>query len=76
MSLEQRKIDYILARYPEVQHKRTHFGIIRNEMVEHFGSGCSYDEYIGLVTQDISVTVNAAIEDNPRYEVSGDRYIV
>lgn len=46
MSLEQRKIDYILARYPEVQHKRTHFGIIRNEMVEHFGSGCSYDEYI------------------------------
>lgn len=76
MSLEQRKIDYILARYPEVQHKRTHFWIIRNEMVEHFGSGCSYDEYIWLVTQDISVAVNAAVEDKPRYEISGDRYIV
>lgn len=76
MSLEQRKIDYILSRYPEVQHKRTHFWIIRNELVEHFGSWCSYDEYIALVTQDISVAVNAAIEDKPKYEVSWDRYLV
>ena len=76
MAIEQRKIDYILARYPEVQHKRTHFGIIRNEMVEHFGSGCAYDDYISLVTQDISVAVNAAVEDNPLYEVNGNRYVV
>ena len=76
MAIEQRKIDYILARYPEVQHKRTHFGIIRNELVNQFGSGCAYDEYIWLVTQDISVAVNASIDDNPLYEVSGNRYIV
>ena len=46
MAIDQFKRDYILARYPEVQHKRTHFGIIRNELVSQFGSGCAYDEYI------------------------------
>lgn len=76
MAIEQRKKDYILSRYPEVQHKRTHFGIIRNELVERFGSGCSYDDYTALVTRDIAAEVNASIEDNPWYEIDWDRYVV
>lgn len=76
MAIEQRKKDYILSRYPEVQHKRTHFWIIRNELVDRFGSGCAYDDYISLVTRDISAEVNASVEDNPWYEVSWDRYLV
>lgn len=76
MSLDQRKKDYILARYPEVQHKRTHFWIIRNELVDKFGSGCSYDYYTALVTSDISAEVNASVEEHSSYEVEWGRYII